>query len=442
MDRVKWILVSMMGLLAMLPVNPAAAANECFGEKPVTDRIDECMRLIHGDATTLIEAALLERGRIYLELERYDEALTDLDNVTRLNPKSHRAFAYRNIAKELTLKRLNGSPAQALREIEQGHVARLKLLDEQIRQNPKSEDLFTERADVHIAAKRYAESVADLDEVIALNPNRLESYWERARINYFFRDKNQAFNDLARAVAIDPQNPKNYLNRLPYYQFEENDLGLISDYGKLIEFGPLRGGEPSMLISLLHERAAALGHLEKYDEAIADMDRAITLDDTGAGLYDLRGYFNAHYQRNEQALKDYGSALRLSPGSARSLSNRCALFIEQVDFQSARADCGAAIKSDPKYPNAYKHRGVTLLKLGQRSKAIADIDKAIELNPKYAAALVVRAELFESEGKAKEAIDRFEQALSSPVRRGNYDDQRARVTAKTALERLKSAAAK
>ena len=107
----------------------------------------------------------------------------------------------------------------------------------------------------------------------------------------------------------------------------------------------------------------------KFEEAIADYDKAIYREPTKASLYYSRGLAKAQREQHENAITDYDEAIRLNP----------------------------------RYASAYHQRGLTKVQLGQHENAIADYDEAIRLNPNDASTYNERALVKAQLGQYEEA---------------------------------------
>ena len=107
----------------------------------------------------------------------------------------------------------------------------------------------------------------------------------------------------------------------------------------------------------------------KFEEAIADYDKAIYREPTKASLYYSRGLVKAQLEHHENAITDYDEAIRL---------NRS-------------------------YASAYYERGLVEARLGQYEEAIANYDEAIRLNPNDAL-------FYNARGFAKEQLEQYEEA--------------------------------
>ncbi len=185
--------------------------------------------------------------------------------------------------------------------------------------------------------------------------------------------------------------------------------------------------------SAYFNRGKAKDRQGKYEEAIADYDKAIklyhffvpyktpyTLADYDKVIKLYPKYVNAYINRGntkdrqgkyEEAIKDYDKAIELDPQNAIAYSNRGLMEDRQRRYRKAIAYYTTAIEKDPKYVNAYINRGITKRKRKKYKEAIADYTTAIELDPKYVNAYINRGNAKYSQGKYEEAIKDYNKAI-------------------------------
>jgi tetratricopeptide (TPR) repeat protein len=85
------------------------------------------------------------------------------------------------------------------------------------------------------------------------------------------------------------------------------------------------------------------------------------------------------------ALADYNKAISLNPKLAKSYNNRGNVKSELDDHQGALSDYNKAISIDPQFALAYNNRGLLKhWKLDDRSGAGRDFNKAIAIKPQFA----------------------------------------------------------
>jgi Tfp pilus assembly protein PilF len=139
--------------------------------------------------------------------------------------------------------------------------------------------------------------------------------------------------------AQDPVSADNFAQR-GISRFEKHDFeGAISDFTKAIE---LNGQN---LEFCFYFRSIALYRLNRPDEAIADLSKAMTL------------------KQHPRFYNDRGN-----------------LLAQQGDLDRAIADLNRAIEIDPKYAKAYGDRGIVRLMRGEDKAAELDFGKCFELD--------------------------------------------------------------
>jgi Tfp pilus assembly protein PilF len=133
-----------------------------------------------------------------------------------------------------------------------------------------------------------------------------------------------------------------------------------------------------------------------------------------------RQYMNRGVERRlkedyDNALGDYGEAIKIDKKYADAYYNRCVIYNVKADYDHAIMDCSQAIKLGPS-PNAtaanggeslgkdrtisdyYAERGLAYLKKDDYVHALVDLDNAIRLNPQNGRALKNRGLAYQARG--------------------------------------------
>jgi len=120
------------------------------------------------------------------------------------------------------------------------------------------------------------------------------------------------------------------LNRLHTFS---STLLLWDDAEKLVRDKPYIYGAERIYFN----RGTELGHLGRYDEAIADFDKAITAHpyDFMYGNRATAYYFLGRYQ---EALRDFDRAIALNPGNPNSYNGRALTYRALGNFTAAQED--------------------------------------------------------------------------------------------------------
>jgi tetratricopeptide (TPR) repeat protein len=100
-------------------------------------------------------------------------------------------------------------------------------------------------------------------------------------------------------------------------------------------------------VELLIDRAAALGTMERFGEAVADLDRALASDPGRPDALVFRAAAWRNLDRAEPARRDVEQALALDPGNAEALLERGILRQLAGDTEGARMDWERAIEIAP-----------------------------------------------------------------------------------------------
>jgi len=203
----------------------------------------------------------------------------------------------------------------------------------------------------------------------------------------------------------------------------------------------------------LGNRGAAFKLLGRYDEAIADFDRAIELDGGNPQYYCQRGDLRVRKGANDDAIADYTTALQKAPGYLWAYRSRGQAYLAQGNGPLALADLNQALRLKPgnfgllvlrgrannfaksydaaiadltqsladksassllpkERANILAQRGFAFVKQERVAEAKTDIDEALRLAPKVAFTLGVSGLIEEKQGQKIAARDLFTRALA------------------------------
>src|SRR5262249_6440829 len=123
-------------------------------------------------------------------------------------------------------------------------------------------------------------------------------------------------------------------------------------------------------------RAHASMMLEKYTDALRDLDQALELEARCADAYVGRGAIYLRLKDEPRALEEFGRALELDPASALAHAHRGRIYRTQGKFALASKDLDRAIALDPTCGIAYYYRGLIAMRQQKHAAAISDLDSA------------------------------------------------------------------
>ncbi|MGA5565087.1 tetratricopeptide repeat protein [Streptomyces platensis] len=124
-------------------------------------------------------------------------------------------------------------------------------------------------------------------------------------------------------------------------------------------------------------RAAVYGHLGRYDQALADLDRSIALDPADGHTHRQRALALTSLGRIEEARSELSTAVRLAPDSSRFAATRGTINLLTGRLTEALADFDRALELGAAPTHTLARRGKTHLLRGDTPRALADFDRAL-----------------------------------------------------------------
>jgi tetratricopeptide (TPR) repeat protein len=125
---------------------------------------------------------------------------------------------------------------------------------------------------------------------------------------------------------------------------------------------------------------------QEFDKAVELLKKASALDhkytDELAAVYQQRAYAAATNQQFQDAVNDYGEAIKLKPDDARIYEQRSAVEMKLNDMDKALADYSEAIKLKPDEVRYYSYRSYIYEVKGDIKNSMADTEKILKLDPK------------------------------------------------------------
>jgi tetratricopeptide (TPR) repeat protein len=125
---------------------------------------------------------------------------------------------------------------------------------------------------------------------------------------------------------------------------------------------------------------------QEWDKAIESLRKASGLDHKYAkdlaAVYQQRAYAAATNQQFQDAINDYGEAIKITPEDARIYEQRAAVEMKLNDTDKALTDYSEAIKLKPNEVRYYAYRSYIYEVKGDIKNSMADTDKVLKLDPK------------------------------------------------------------
>jgi tetratricopeptide (TPR) repeat protein len=146
---------------------------------------------------------------------------------------------------------------------------------------------------------------------------------------------------------------------------------------------------------------------QDWDKAIELLRKAADLDhkyaDELSAVYQQRGYANATNQQFQDAIHDYGEAIKLKSDDARIYEQRAAVEMKLNDMDKALADYSEAIKLKPNEVRYYLYRSYIYELKGDIKNSMADTEKVLKMDANN------------QEAKSRKTRLEARQAMNSPL---------------------------
>ncbi|GAB4204311.1 MAG: hypothetical protein OHK0022_29350 [Roseiflexaceae bacterium] len=170
--------------------------------------------------------------------------------------------------------------------------------------------------------------------------------------------------------------------------------------------------DTAMLAEEYYQRSINFINQRHFDQAIAELSRAIAEQPYEAKYYRERGVSYSNKGEDEYAIADYDRAIQIDPNQADYYYCRGVSYSKKGNHDLAIVNFDFAIQIDPNKAYYYRERGVSYHNSGKYDQAIMDYDQAIKLDPNNADFYNVRGIAYKSKGDRSTARRDFEQAVA------------------------------
>lgn len=253
--------------LSQLSVPAVAAEAESFEQAirlcngdDAEDVFEGCGYILeHPNTQQNYLVALWERGKTYLDLGDYANAIVDLTAAIQTNSYRGvlfvaREHAYRETG-QLTLATLDYNTAIELEQyLPSGYIG---------------------RARVHRMRGEHSRAISDYTEAIRLDPSSSFAYNERANVYRDQRKLSRAIADYTEAIKLDPEYPLPFVNRRTVHQQQGEFQRAIADVSIILELDP---SSPDAYF----DRGMLHIEMSEFSKADADFDQAELIDSISA----------------------------------------------------------------------------------------------------------------------------------------------------------------
>ena len=158
-------------------------------------------------------------------------------------------------------------------------------------------------------------------------------------------------------------------------------------------------------------RGDVLESLKRYDEALVSYDRAIELDEDDPWHWAKRGYLLNNLKHYEEALESFDRAIELDEDDPWDWASRGDVLDNLKRYEEALESYDRALELDANYQWAWRMRGDVLNNLERYEEALESYDWAIELDENDPWAWVQRGDVLDNLQRYEEGLESFERAI-------------------------------
>jgi tetratricopeptide (TPR) repeat protein len=216
--------------------------------------------------------------------------------------------------------------------------------------------------------------LSDKPDEVAQTKSKSRAYpiFKMALKPFIVKHNKAALVGINEALQADPNFAPAYIIRAYINIDIDQPLAAVSDFERGLRL------EPSLkTVNLCDIRAKTFIDLEKWDQALADLSQSIALQPM-PWRFKMRGELYATVGKNDLALKDFDSAIKMTPLSSGLHRTRADFYTSQKKYKEAIADYSLAVKYAPDDPSLYGARANAYEKSGRHDLATIDRAKSSE----------------------------------------------------------------
>ena len=217
-------------------------------------------------------------------------------------------------------------------------------------------------------------------------------------------DAKQSKKDIDKALKLEPENTLALRIRGQINTREEDYDDAIDDFAALAK---LQDNMPMELIVL----AQRLQQMDKSEQALKALDRAIEINDEMAPAFTLRAAIYMLNEEEDKALEDVSKAIELNPRDIGSLQTRARVYLQNENFEGAIKDIDKILTFDDGNVDAIYLRSFAYAGMEDFDAAIEDMQTLATLIPDEPLFRNSLAMMYNSAEKPEKAIELYSEAL-------------------------------
>jgi tetratricopeptide (TPR) repeat protein len=253
-------------------------------------------------------------------------------------------------------------------------------------QNDKSKNIkeslhYSFVSDSLINVGAFSEAELTINKALELDSNNYVAY-NNLGILYLKlnKPKDEIIAAFLKSVLIKPDYRMGIFNLVNYYHTTGDYKNSIKYSDKYIGLVNNENKNNDNLAHIWALRGEGKNYLGNYQNAIRDLQNAISLNADDAGAYKELGNSYRNLGDYNNAIKYYSKAIELKPDYSQAYGGRGICYDDGLnDFEKALSDYSKAIELNPKSGTYFFNRGALLFDHNFKKEALVDLNKADSL---------------------------------------------------------------
>lgn len=212
--------------------------------------------------------------------------------------------------------------------------------------------------------------------------------------------------DVAALAAAAPADAAGFVRRGNVYLEGGRYDEALADFDRAVALEPQNG-------LALANRGIARVWRGDLDAARRDLDAAAAVAPDQVIIFRARGLLAQNERAMPDAIAAYSRALAIDQDDAFSLGHRAEAYYATGEHERALGDAAAALRRNPRWTNLYLLRANIFRGRGDNAGAAAEADALIAAAPDDTYARVVAARIYQAVGRRDDALREIERALAT-----------------------------
>ncbi|GFO57785.1 lipoprotein [Geomonas silvestris] len=260
-----------------------------------------------------------------------------------------------------------------------------------------------------------AKAAARAEEMIKSHPKKGEGYRLKGLVSYFSRNYGEAITALQQSVKLAPTLDAYQYLGLSYYNKGELETAL-SQFRIILDRVPTSRAARLMVAQTLLTQ-------KRTDDAIAEIKKALAVDDNDAGAHNLLASAYLAQGLFDDGMRELNRATQIDPKLVSAHLKKGALYLSKGRSAEGESELAAAVQVAPNVLNSRLLLASYYQRQGNSAKAVATLNAGLKGGKDDAPLLNALAALQFASGKKNEGVQSLEKAKRlDPAFVGSYQN--------------------